>query len=535
MHESQDFDYIVAGGGLCGCVVAARLKESLPGLSIALIEAGSDVRANPHVLFPSGAFALAGSDCHYINNTIPQENLNSRIINLLTGRALGGGSAVNYGAWTRGDRSGYDEWAAVVGDARWSYERLLPYMKRAETYSLAGKENEHGYSGPLKLSSGGRGYPLRTDIREAMLSLGLSISSDMNDGDSQNIVAPLVESWYDGLRSFAANAYDLGAVDVFTECSVARILVRDGKATGVELADGRELRARKEVIVSCGAIRTPQLLMLSGIGPENDLRQLNIEVAVDSPDVGRNLYDHPFLSLWFKLRNPEAGLAVGSANFNNPKYFEGNPMDWFSMASVPVADINKALEVDGQQSARKDNIEISCMYIATPTSPHPSPPIDGSALTISTFGLSVTSRGQVRLTGTDIRDDLAVDPAYLSTEHDRVLMRAGLRMALKMMESEAGRRVSIGEIVPATLSALSSDSTDQELDNRVKASVISCYHPAGTAAMGKVVDTDCRVIGVRNLRIVDASILPVSIGAHLQAPLYGIAEMAADIIIKTTQ
>ncbi|KAK0856665.1 hypothetical protein LTR87_017901 [Friedmanniomyces endolithicus] len=526
MSDDTTFDYIIVGGGLCGCVVAARIKNCFPDRTVALIETGPDARKSPDILSPSRAFALAGTKYHYTNITTPQKHLNYRSIPLVTGRTLGGGSAVNYGAWTRGDRSGYDEWAATVGDERWSYNGMLPYFKRAETYPLLQDKINHGYEGPIQLSSGGRGYPLRDHVRDAMLAVGLPFNPDQNCGNPHG-VSPLVESWHDGERSFAANTYDLNGVKLLMDSQVAKVIVRNKKVTGIRLVNNRTLHTRIETIVSCGAIRTPQLLMLSGIGRPDELARLAIPVQVESAEMGRNLHDHTSISLWFPLRTPEAGLAVGSDKFMaNPKYFDGNPMDWFSNASAPQFEMRNAAKVDGQRSLREDDIEISCMYVATPTGPHPPPSVDGSLITLSICGLSTTSRGRVTLTSADPHDQPVVDPNYLGTEHDRAVLRAGVRLALKMMDSAAGKRFANSELPPSQSSTLNSNSSDDALDERIRA----C-----TASMGTVVDTECRVKGVEGLRVVDASVLPVSIGAHLQAVLYGVAERAAEMIVADTR
>ncbi|KAK1040651.1 hypothetical protein LTR74_018677 [Friedmanniomyces endolithicus] len=386
MSDDTTFDYVIVGGGLCGCVVAARIKNSCPDRTVALIETGSDARKSPDILSPSRAFALAGTKYHYTNITTQQKHLNYRSIPLATSRTLGGGSAVNYGAWTRGDRSGYDEWTATVGDERWTYNGLLPYFKRAETYPLLQDEINHGYGGPIQLSSGGRGYPL--GIMFGMRCWPWAYHSTR----IRTVGIPMAYRHLNGVK-------------LFMDSQVATVIVRNKKVTGVRLVNNRTLHTRIETIVSFGAIRTPQLLMLSGIGRPDELARLAIPVQEESAEMGRKLHDHPSISLWFPLRTPEAGLAVGSDNFMaTPKYFGGNPMDWFSNASAPQLEMGIAPKGDCQRSLREDDIEISCMYVATPTGPHPPPSMDGSLITLSICGLSTTSRRRVTLTSADPDD-----------------------------------------------------------------------------------------------------------------------------------
>lgn len=527
---SSAYDYIIAGGGLCGCVVASRLKQAFPDLAIALIETGPDSRNVEAIASPGNAWMIT-PDFYHNCETVPQKNANDRRVPLKTGRALGGGSAVNYGGWTRGDRSGFDEWASLVGDERWSYDGLMPFFKRSESYPVKGLEEQHGYEGAIKPSRGDRGYLLKDDVKEAMLSTGLEMNDDANGGDIRGVTR-LVESWDGPRRTFAAVDYDLAGVEVLTGATVAKVVIEQGRAKGVVLGDGKILEAKREVIIGCGALKTPQLLMLSGIGPKAELERLGISVVVDSSQVGQNLHDHGMVSYWYKLRHPEQGLAIGSEKFMaNPRNLEGNPMDWMMNTGLSEEDAISAAKVDGKRTDRRDDVEVTCIYVATPTSPFDPPPMDGSHITLSVVNIHATSRGYVSLASTDPNELPLIDPGYLSTEHDRATFRAGARLLAQMMESPAGKRFSTGETAPGSFAPLTSKSSDSEIDERTKACLTTAFHPAGSAAMGQVVDTECRVKGVQGLRVVDASIMPVSIGAHLQAPLYGIAERAAQMIV----
>lgn len=533
---SQTYDYIIPGGGLCGCVVASRLKTAFPNLTIALLETGLDSRDIEAIAFPGNAWKIS-SEYYHNYLTLPQKNLNNRSVALRTGRALGGGSAVNYGAWTRGDRSGFDEWARIVGDERWSYDALLPFFRKSENYGVKGEgmEAQHGYEGPIRPTRGERGYPLKEDVREAMLATGYEMNEDGNGGEIRGVVR-LVESWFDGERSFAAGEYDLSGVEVLTGVHVARVEVEKGRARGVVLGDGRKMEAKREVVVCCGALRTPQVLMLSGIGPKEEVERLGAPMVVEAPRVGENLHDHCLTRYWYKLRNPEKGLAVGSEKFMaNPKFFEGNPMDWMLNSGLTDEEASRAAAVDGKETSRRDDIELTCMYVTTPMGDFDPPPLDGSHITLSTIGIHATSRGRISLASKDPKELPLVDPAYLTTEHDRAVYRAGARLVAQMMESSAGQRISTGETPPGSFNSLTSSTSDAEIDERVRACAGTTYHYAGTCAMGEVVDTECRVKGVQGLRIVDASIMPVSIGAHLQASLYGVAERAAQMIIDGTR
>ena len=441
---------------------------------------------------------------------------------------------MNYGAWTRGHAADFDNWSNEVKDSRWSYSGLLPYFKRSEHWhDDKGDAAQHGFSGPIHTSSGGRDYPLREPVKEALLSTGLEFNPDMNSGDP-NGVAQLVENWHEASRQHAAICYDLKGVHVLTNTIVERVRLENNKATGVELADGQLLTASKEVILSCGALRTPQILMLSGIGPNSELSKYNIKQVVELP-VGQNLHDHGSINIVWKLKNPENGYAFGSPAFNKPEYGTGNPMDWFGTAAAPDEELQMAASVDGTtfKPGPRSDYEVTLMYAVTAAAPIEMAPMDGTHITAGILCMSPTSRGTVTLASDKATSNPIIDPRYFTTEHDRVVLRAGMRRALQAMESTALRDFVEGETPPPGMPRISSTSSDAELDKRINAMSWSWFHSAGTASMGKVVDTKCQVYGVKGLRVVDASIMPLSITAHLQAPMYAIAESAAELIAQT--
>ncbi|KAL9634624.1 MAG: hypothetical protein Q9164_003983 [Protoblastenia rupestris] len=533
MPSQEQFDYIIVGGGLSGCVVAARLHQAHPSLSIALIEAGPDESHNPAVLSPVLYPTLHGTPLQYSYQSTPQPQIENRQIPNWGGRLLSGSSAVNYGAWTRGHAADFDNWAQEVGDSRWSYNGLLPYFKSSEHWhDDKGDASQHGFSGPIHTSSGGRDYPLREPIKEALLSTGLKVNSDMNSGDP-NGVARLVENWHKASRQHAAICYELKGIHVMTNSVVQRIIFNDKTATGVELIDGQHLRASKEIIISCGALRTPQLLMLSGIGPKSELAKHSITQIVDLP-VGQHLHDHGSIQMVWKLKNPEKGYAFGSYAFNKPEYGTGNPMDWFGTAAAPDEDLHKAARADGTtfRPGPRSDYEVTIMYAITMGAPVEMAPMDGTHITTGVLCMSSTSRGTVTLASDKVTDNSIVDPRYFTTEHDRTVLRAGMRRALQAMESPALKDYIQGETPSLGMPPITSTSSDAELDKRINAMSWSWFHAAGTASMGKVVDSECRVYGVESLRVVDTSIMPLSVTAHLQAPMYAIAELAADLIAQ---
>jgi choline dehydrogenase-like flavoprotein len=367
-------------------------------------------------------------------------------------------------------------------------------------------------------------------MNEALLSTGLKFNPDMNSGDP-NGVAQLVENWHEASRQHAAICYKLDGVHIITDTVVQRVLFEGNKATGVELTDGQHLTASKEIIISCGALRTPQLLMLSGIGPKSELSKHNITQIADLP-VGQHLHDHGSLNIVWKLKSPQNGYSFGSPAFNNPSYANGNPMDWIASAAAPDSDLERAASADGTTFAPspRTDYEVTVMYAITAAAPVEMAPMDGTHITTGVLCLSPTSRGTVTLASDKATDNPIIDPQYFATEHDRAVIRAGMRTTFRAMESSALKDYIESETPPSGMPRLTSASSDEELDARVRAMSWSWFHAGGTASMGKVVDGSCRVLGVQGLRVVDTSVMPLSVTAHLQAPMYAVAECAAEMI-----
>ena len=547
----ESYNYIIVGGGLCGCVLATRLKQGNPLLSVLLIEAGPDSQGNPFVSAPSGTFAPRAPEIDWNWATVPQEHLNSRSYRLAGGKILSGGTALNAAAWIRGSKVDYDHWAEVVGDKRWSYEGLLKYFRKSERHwDSSGSVNpkQHGFEGPIyttsvSASDEGRRYPLREPLRRAWEQLGMKFNEDGNAGEPLGF-SECVENWRDGKRQCAREAYGLDGVEILLEANVHRVLVKDkeGKkrAVGVELVGGQRIMATKEVILSAGAIGSPKMLMLSGIGPVADLKRHSIPIVLDAAGVGQNYHDHLSIRQWWKLRNPEAGLAVGSPKFVNPAYFKGNPLDWIACQQTPSHKLRAALEIDGSLEKNTHLLLSKCYHAETLIGYVPigaaqsgvQIPLDGTHIASVVVGMLPTSRGAVKLASADPLSPPLLDPNDYATEADRCSMREGVRQILRLiLETPDGKEI-VEDSVPAPgLQKLSLDSNDKEIDAHIKQLAYTTFHPAGTVAMGDVVDSDLRVVGIEGLRVVDASVLPVPIAGHYQVPLYALAEQAADIIL----
>lgn len=545
----QTFDYIIVGGGTAGCVLASRLHQGDPSKSILLVERGPDERNHPHITNPMAAPLIpVATDLVSKYDTIPQAGLSDRNILNLAGNILSGSSAVNYGMWSRGDKVDYEQWAQSSVDDRWTYERMMPYFNRSEHHHDPDADSKlHGFDGPIHTVSG-RQYPLRETVYNAFHAAGYKDNPDANSGNPLGL-AKYTENWHKATRQPAGTAYPLEGVEVMTNTTVRKILLKDNPAfgnmlpTGIELVSGRQIHARKEVILSCGAHRSPQLLMLSGIGEEAELAKLGIRQLVYSPFVGRNLFDHLALGIAWKLKPSvqERGAALGHPEWNkNPSNSEGMPMEWIVHSSVPPSALLPALQADGQilsapkQLLLKERVLTMMLVAYGPMAlgPNHYVPMDGSHISTISLLYQPTSRGSITLSSTNPEDPPVVDPAYYSTQTDKVMLRSAVRNTLRVIETPPMQEVIECESPPEGYPPLTSKSTDEEIDARVAGFATTIHHAAGTCAMGDVVDGQLRFKGgVDRLRIVDASVFPAPVSGALQASVYAVAELASDLIL----
>ena len=398
------------------------------------------------------------------------------------------------------------------------------------------------------VTTSGRKYPLRETILQAWKRLGLKEIEDANNGSPQG-VAELVENRRDGLRQLTSHVYPLNGVHLLTETMVKRITLTDGPhgkvATGVELTDARQLYVKigGEVLLCGGSYRSPQVLMLSGIGPKDELAKHNIPQQVDSPWVGRNFHDHQMIFRYWKLRHPEKGLAMGSPAFADPAFQRGNPADWLATLTVPADGLKAALAKDENTPTVSDNhvllhgarshLEMNVLYGAFGAEQIGLDiPVDGNAIMSYYMACLPSARGSITLASTDPTVHPVIDPNYCGTEADRFVMREGWRVLSRLMlETPEGQELVADEIVPKGHTCLPSTASDAEIDQRIQIGGVSCSHPGASCSMGKVVDAECRVKGVQGLRVVDASVIPVPLAAHYQAPVFALAEQAVDIIL----
>ncbi|KAI1375629.1 choline dehydrogenase [Hypoxylon crocopeplum] len=534
-------DYIVVGGGLSGCPVASRLSQSDDKPEVILLEAGTNPAGNPATSNFLSGLSLLGSELDYAYPSEPVSGTANRIHYLNAGKALGGGSILNFGSWMRADAADYNQWAEAAGDKRWSYEGLKPWLTKSECFydprEGAQGQQEYGTDGPMHVTPistaelGARIYPLRETVKQSWAEIGVHPNIE-KDGSTTGL-SEMLENSRNGLRQPSNVAYPLDEVKVVTNAVVHRVTFVGTRATGVELSDGRKIIARKEVILCTGAYRTPQILMLSGIGPSAILEEHGISTVYESPQVGQNLHDHFAIFLAFRLRDPSLGYALGSAGFQNPAFSKGFPWDLVACQPVPEEIIIKN---GAKTDLKKRNFyEVITAYVPPNI---PGIPVDGTHIATSTMLLLPTSRGTVSIRSSSPNDLPCIQPNYLSTTLDRDALVHATRQTLRvLLTTESMKAIVENESPPSGnsldgLTPLTEHSSDELIEERIRLAGTQHHHSGGTAAMGKVVDGEGKVLGVQALRVADASIIPVPLGGHPQSTLYAMAEQIAYMVMK---
>lgn len=530
------YDYVILGGGSAGCVLANRLSAD-PAISVLLVEAGAR-DWDPLIRVPLFAGIYYRTKIHnWAYLTEPEPHLDNRRIEWPRGRVLGGSSAINGMVYTRGNRFDYDQWAQL-GLRDWSYERLLPYFKKFENFE-DGPNEYHGAGGELPVTVPRTPWPQFDKFIEAGKQMGLPFNPDFN-GERQDGVGRYHTSSGKGerwstARSFIDPVRDRPNLEVVTGASVLRVVVENNRATGVELvAQGMKctVGASQEVIVSCGAISSPTVLMHSGIGPADELRALGIPVAADSKNVGKNLQDHLNLRLEFKSdhedplfslrRFDKAALAVVRALLFKTGPAAAFPLQagafLFSRRDLAAPDLQMHF-LPGVSSGR-----IRAPFLKTPPGVY-----EGYGLSCNVCHLRPESRGEIRLATNDPLGRPKIFANYLASEADRIAIREGVKKVREIFSQPALRDRWTEESLPGK-----HVQSDAEIDAFVRATAGSIYHPVGTCRMGvddaSVVDEQLRVRGVDRLRVIDASIMPYLVSANTNAPTIMIAERGADFV-----
>jgi choline dehydrogenase len=503
------YDYIVVGAGSAGCAVAARLSED-PGKTVLLLEAGQESAGVEAIssppLWPTNF--MSAVDWGY--QTEPQSGTDDRQHLCVRGKVMGGSSAINAMVFVRGDRAVYDAWADS-GATGWDYDSLLPYFKRSET-SPSGDARFRGSAGPLRPAPAEQPNPISVAFVQACVESGYAGVEDLNV-DRLEGAALHDLNIVDGVRQSSSDAYLTASVrsrpnlEVMTGALVRRLIISEARCTGVEVdQQGARLELlASEVVLSAGSIGSPQLLMLSGIGPADHLKQLGIDVVADLPGVGQNLVDHEILPVVFEATRP---IPPATANLAEASLF------WRSTPDAAIADLQ-------------------IMFHHIPIAP-PTFAVPANACTFAIGNMTPRSSGQVLLRTADPEDAPTISPNYLSAQTDVDRLIIGIETVRKLAKAPAFAEWGLSDILPGP-----SASTAEALDHFVREAVFPYNHASGTCRMGTgpdcVVDGELRVHGVTGLRVADASIIPTIPNANPHAAAVMIGERAADLVRGLTQ
>jgi choline dehydrogenase len=519
------FDYVIVGAGSAGCVLAARLTED-PGVSVLLVEAGPSDGAS-EIRMPAAATALWRGAYAWDDTTVGQSKLGGRPIFLANGRVLGGGSSINGMVYVRGNAFDYDTWRDRYGCAGWGYADLLPYFLRAED-NERGESAYHGVGGPLRVEDVRYEHRLSRAWLDAAAAGGLVMNADFN-GPVQDGVGRYQATQRSGRRWSTVDGYLRPALarpnlSVITDATATKVVVKSDRAVGVRYrgagAAEREVRARREVVLCAGAIRSPQLLMLSGIGASERLRRHGIPVVVEAPAVGEGLQDHPRCTP--EWRTPTTRNLWEEAT---PEQLER----WRSDGAGPLASVGAEA---GGFVRTSDGRPAPDLQLGLLPGPAPTPdlaPPDHRGVAMLLGAVATGSRGRVELRSGDPQTRPLVDPNYVADESDLDTMVAGIRLAREIAARRPLADLVAGEVAPGE-----AIEDEERLRHWVRSSLGTMFHPTGTCAMGASPDAVCdpqlRVRGVEGLRVVDASVMPVAPRGNTNGPTIAVAERAADLI-----
>jgi choline dehydrogenase len=517
-------DYVIVGAGSAGCTLAARLTED-PDVSVTLIEAGGKGR-HPNISIPAAFANQFRTKLDWDYNTEPEPHCDGRSLYIPRGKGLGGSSSMNAMLYVRGRPLDYDLWAKD-GCEGWAWEDVRPYFLKAENNERGASEH-HSVGGPLNVCDERSPRRLTARFLAAAEAAGIPRIPDYN-GPEQDGASPVQVTQRNGARFSAADAYlrpnmKRPNLEVLTRATVLGVELSGGRATGVRVR-GRGRRERvipagREVILSAGAIGSPQLLMLSGIGPADQLRSVGVEVAHDLPGVGENLHDHPYVVCIWESTVPESLYGA-----DKPK-----PMlEWILRRSGPltstVAEAFAFVRTRPGLPAADVQYHFAPAYFAD----NGFEEFDGHAFTFGPVLVSTKSRGNLRLRSSDPLDKPRILTNTLAEPEDVASLVEGVKLAREVASKEPLAEAAGREIYPGAEVA-----DDADIEAFVRRKVELLYHPVGTCKMGidgaAVVDPQLRVRGIDALRVVDASVMPQIPGGNTNAPTIMIAERAADLI-----
>ena len=541
MSQGTTYDYIIVGGGSSACVVAARLVRD--GRARVLMLERGPRKANPIMHFPAGYMKFLAKDTYLsMHQTKPQEQLNGRGPIVPQGKVLGGGSTVNAMVYMRGQAADYDRWNEAVtepgtnNDGAWSYRDILPYFKAQEDNDHLGGEF-HGVGGPLKISDLGHTSPMTRTYVKTLQGMGIPYNPDFNGAEQFGVgFMQHTIDWQTRRRCSAVDAFLAPVMNdplltIETEATVTRLVLENGRAVGVDYMHNgskKTATATAEVILAAGAYQTPKILMLSGIGPQEELSRHGIQTAVALPGVGRNLQDHYECPV---VATTKGSFGYYGADRGWPMIKAGLQYLLFKSGPATTTGVETCAFYDPDGNNAEPTIQMFCVptvYLdrdVMGTDP-------GDGVTINSLLLRPKARGRVTLASTDPFANPIVDTQIFTHPDDLRLTIASFRFARTVLSASPMRELIDKEIFPGTNVA-----SDEAIADHCRRTVKTGYHPVGTCRMGHdrdreaVLTPDLKVRGVDRLRVIDASIMPTIVSGNTNAAVLGAAAKAADLIL----
>ena len=537
MQSAGTYDYIIIGAGTAGCVLANRLTQD-PGVSVLLIEAGGkDDYAWIHI--PVGyLYCIDNPRTDWRFRTEPDAGLNGRSLIYPRGKVLGGCSSINGMIYMRGQSRDYDTWASLTGDASWGWDRVLPLFLHTEDHH-AGRSEFHGAGGEWRVEQQRLRWDILDAFRDAAAQTGIPKTDDFNRGDNEGCGYFEVNQ-RSGIRWNTAKAFlrsvkgRHGNLEIMTGCHVHKLRIEQGEGgavcKGVEFTGGGQrwfAQATHETLLTAGAIGSPQILQLSGVGPANLLQEHGIPVVVNAPGVGENLQDHLQLRMAFKVRNAKTLNTMANSLLGKMKIGLEYALNRSGPMSMAPSQLGAFARSDAAQTSANIQYHVQPLSLNKFGEPlHPFP-----AFTASVCNLRPTARGHVRIASPDAVQAPKITPNYLSTEEDRQVAADALRLTRRIVAAPALQRYSPEEFLPGP-----TFQTDAELELAAGNIGTTIFHPVGTCKMGPssdnhaVVDPTLKVHECSGLRVADCSIFPDHVSRNPMLTCYAVAEKLVDMI-----
>ena len=527
-NSPETFDYIVVGAGAAGCAVAHRLSED-PSVSVVLLEAGGKDNS-PLIHMPAGFTKLVGEKVNWGFKTVPQKHVNNREMHYPQGRTLGGSTSINAMIYIRGHRLDYDEWRDL-GNAGWGYDDVLPYFKKSENNERF-VDDYHGQGGPVNVADQTQSNLLTRAFVRSAQEAGIPYTPDHN-GAQQEGVSYYQVTQRNVRRESAATAYihsvkNRKNLTVITKALTSKVLFENRRAVGIEFLEDRKRKrtiyANAEVILSGGAVNSPKMLLLSGIGPADELKAMGIEIVHDLPGVGKNFQDHMDVYIAAECSKP---VSYNGEDRWDKAIRHGIQYLMYKTGPVTACVAEAGCFINSSDAIRSPDIQIHCLpaYVVD----HGRKRIKGHGITINTCNLRPKSIGSVTLKSTNPLDAPNIDPNFLDDPYDWKISIEGFRWGRKILDAPAFKPFIKRELMPGA-----DAQSDEEIKDYIRKWSKTDYHPVGSCKMGDddmaVVDTQLRVHGLKGLRVIDASIMPTLISGNTQAPSIMIGEKGAAII-----